>query len=141
MFLFFYCLFLSQFRYLRFYFRNCVCCSLYSFMFSFQRPTDSFRVVYYYIATNFVCQHFLKLFLFFLKYFLTTLAALFILLYSTYFVNNKFHFFLIFFIYRACARVYACIMRTYARIIYIDISIAIRKKHSNFKLLCLKISI
>ena len=41
MFLFFYCLFLSQFRYLRFYFRNCVCCSLYSFMFSFQRPTDS----------------------------------------------------------------------------------------------------
>ena len=118
MFLFFYCLFLSQFRYLRFYFRNCVCCSLYSFMFSFQRPTDSFRVVYYYIATNFVCQHFLKLFLFFYKYFQATLAALFILLYSNYFVNNFFYIFL-FFLITHYARAHAHI---YARsILYINV--------------------
>ena len=62
MFLFFYCLFLSQFRYLRFYFRNCVCCSLYSFMFSFQRPTDSLEPSFILSLQNNTVNIFLQLF-------------------------------------------------------------------------------
>ena len=124
MFLFFYCLFLSQFRYLRFYFRNCVCCSLYSFMFSFQRPTDSFRVVYYYIATQFVCQH---LFLIFLQILLNIFYKLSSLVYSI--TNNIFcqQQILIFFIFFTNICFFAIFVlytrahtHTHTHILYID---------------------
>jgi hypothetical protein len=93
-------------------------------MFSFQRPTDSFRVVYYYIATQFVCQH---LFLIFLQILLNIFYKLSSLVYSI--TNNIFcqQQILIFFIFLTKIHFYAIFTLfarahayTHTHILYID---------------------